>query len=102
MDTSGNTWMADTYYNTGKTYSVSSSISNTSDEALYKDERWDPALRPDLLYDIPIENGDYGVVLHFAEVYLSAAGERVFTVTAEGQVVIQSLDIFERVGQTLH
>ena len=52
------------------TYSVSNSIANTTDEALYQDERWDPSAQPDLLYDIPIDNGDYDVVLHFAEVYL--------------------------------
>ena len=48
---------------------------------------------------IPLANGTYDVTLDFAEMYHNAAGQRVFSVSLEGQTVIQDLDIWAVVGQ---
>lgn len=78
---------------------ITRSIANTADDALYQSEQWDPISGEDLAYEIPnIPNGDYQVVLHFAEVYAESAGVRVFSVAVEGTTVIQDLDIYGTTG----
>ncbi|HEY5792667.1 MAG TPA: malectin domain-containing carbohydrate-binding protein, partial [Chthoniobacterales bacterium] len=50
-------------------------IANTDDDALYQTER-----TGDFACDLALPNGDYAVVLEFAERYYDAAGARVFNV----------------------
>ncbi|MGH9464107.1 MAG: malectin domain-containing carbohydrate-binding protein, partial [Thermoanaerobaculia bacterium] len=45
-----------------------------------------------------IPNGEYEVTLHFMETAAMAAGQRVFDVSAEGDVVLDDFDIFAAVG----
>ncbi len=99
-DTNGHLWSADTGSNTGTTMSVSDSIDGTVDDPLFQTERWDPSAAPELAYRFALPNGDYTVKLYFAEVYsgITAAGQRVFDVSAEGQVALDSLDIFAEAG----
>lgn len=92
VDTSGNTWLADQYFDGGNVFSTTSDIFQTDDDALYQTERWSQSLG----YDIPIENGAYEVDLHFAEIYFDDFGQRVFDVSIEGQLVEDDLDIYER------
>jgi hypothetical protein len=40
----------------------------------------------------------YSVLLHFAETYFTAAGNRVFNVTINGTTVLSNFDIFAKVG----
>ena len=58
-------------------------------------------------YNIPLTNGDYNVVLHFAEIYWGATGSgsgpvgtgrRIFDVTMEGALILDNYDIFAEVG----
>lgn len=49
-------------------------------------------------YEIPIDNGDYTVRLHFAEMFWSEDNQRVNDISLEGQRRIQALDIFSEVG----
>ena len=100
IDTIGSVWDADNSYNTGNTYISSNSISATSDDALYQSERWDPASSPELAYTFAVENADYDVVLHFAEIYSGAmsTGARVFDVSLEGTKVLDNFDIYSEVG----
>ncbi|TPG65635.1 malectin domain-containing carbohydrate-binding protein, partial [Hymenobacter nivis] len=49
-------------------------------------------------YALPVSNGKYTVVLHFAETYWTAAGQRVFDVAAEGAKVLTRYDIVKKVG----
>jgi hypothetical protein len=99
-DSAGNLWSADTGFNTGNTYSTASAINNTVNDALYQTERWDPSTSPELTYAFNLPNGDYLVNLHFAEIYSGAfgAGRRVFDLLLEGQLRIDNLDIYSRVG----
>jgi len=50
-------------------------------------------------FDLP--NGRYALRLHFAETYdgIKAAGERVFSVKVQGNVVLKDLDIFKATGK---
>ena len=58
-----------------------------------------------LWYNIPLEDGEYKVVLHFAELWFGATGggaggvgSRVFDVNIEGELVEDNLDVFAEVG----
>ena len=58
-----------------------------------------------MAYDIPVQDGEYQVKLHFAELWFEAtgggaggAGSRVFDVSIEGQLVEDNLDVFAEVG----
>lgn len=97
-DTAGQIWAKDSFFSggTAKKYSSTQSVSGTSDPALYQTERYAQTLT----YMIPLANGTYDVTLDFAEMYHNAAGHRVFSVSLEGQTVIQDLDIWAVVGQS--
>ena len=42
--------------------------------------------------------GTYTVTLKFAEIYFTAAGQRVFNVNINGQSVLSNFDIFAQAG----
>jgi hypothetical protein len=100
IDLAGNTWIADTYYNTGVTYETALPIANAFEESLYQTERFDLATGAELKYEIPVLNGDYNISLHFAEIYRQSQknGSRVFSVSIEGIIAFRGLDIFSIVG----
>ncbi|SNC77728.1 N-acetylneuraminic acid mutarotase, partial [Hymenobacter gelipurpurascens] len=80
----------------GNTFSVTSPIAATTDDALYQTERY--GTNGAFSYALPVASGSYTVVLHFAELYWTAAGQRVFDVSAEGQKVLTAYDIVKKVG----
>jgi hypothetical protein len=94
--------MADQYYSLSGTYTNNgiADIIGTTDDELYKSERYGVGFG----YALPVENGDYDVDLHFAEIYFGSAvasvgvNERVFDVTIEDNLVIDNLDIYDTVG----
>ncbi|MCT9934361.1 malectin domain-containing carbohydrate-binding protein [Planotetraspora sp. A-T 1434] len=49
-------------------------------------------------YRLPVPNGTYAVDLSFLDPLSTAAGQRVFSVTAEGQTVISDLDAYQVAG----
>ena len=53
----------------------------------------------DFSYNIPVENGEYEVVLHMVENFHTAAGKRIFDVLIEGEVVIDDIDLFVERGK---
>ncbi|MEM9933018.1 MAG: malectin domain-containing carbohydrate-binding protein, partial [Bacteroidota bacterium] len=89
-------FQADKYYlgNTSE-YSVSTDIAGTQDDDLYQSERWGY----EFSYQIPVINGEYNVVLHFAEVYWADANKRVFDISAEGDEYFSSFDIYKEYGK---
>jgi N-acetylneuraminic acid mutarotase len=100
-DPEGNYWEADDgYYNTGISYSTNVSISGTTLEPLYLDERWDDTNTPEMVYSFPAEPGSYVVRLHFAEIFAanSEPGSRVFDVQIEGETALQNYDIVADTG----
>ncbi len=44
-------------------------------------------------------NGNYVVVLHFAEIYWNGPGKRIFNVSMQGTQAISNLDIYSKVGK---
>jgi glucose/arabinose dehydrogenase/predicted nucleic acid-binding protein len=100
IDLAGNTWIADTYYNTGGKYETALPIANAFEERLYQTERYALATGEELKYEIPVLNGNYNISLHFAEIYRKSQkkGGRVFSVSIEDTIVFEGLDIFDTVG----
>lgn len=110
-----NDWTADKQYAAGSfgyigssaTFSTTSNISGTTDPTLYKTERYgndftDPAKRLHYKFDVP--NGNYQVVLKFAEIYSSACGlgKRLFHVKIQGTQVLTNFDIFQQAGSVCY
>ncbi len=100
FDQAGKLWQSDTGFQGGWTYSFASEIAGTDEDALYQDERYGS-----FAYSFPLVNGAYRVRLHFAEIYWGApgggepgAGNRVFSVTANGVQIISDLDLYAQVG----
>jgi hypothetical protein len=93
---------ADQYASGGTTHSVSNTITltgvtNPAPQAVYQSERYGtstytfPSLTP---------SSRYSVRLHFAELYWTASGKRVFTVAINGSTVLSSFDIYAAAGAT--
>ena len=94
-DPSGNIWAADTGTSDGVSFSTGSDIANTTTPALYQSERWNGGT---FQYQFNVPNGSYRVNLKFAEIYNTAAGQRVFNVNINGQPVLTNFDIFALAG----
>ena len=99
-DVSANEWSADQEYTLGSygyiggnIYSTSDSIAGTDDDQLYQSERWGMSA-----YRFDMPDGDYSVVLHFAEIFLKQSGSRLMSVDIEGVTVLSDLDIYDEVG----
>jgi hypothetical protein len=94
-------WQVDTgFANTGNPFSTQATISADSTVptgtplALFATERFDLPEGPELSYAFPVVPGAaYEVRLYFAEIYSSAAGQRVFDVSIEGTMVLDDFDI---------
>lgn len=100
-DLAGNTWYDDQGFNGGSALVSGNAIAATGDDVLYQSERYDSSSSgANLQYAFAVPAGEYEVVLHFAETFatITGPGQRVFDVTAEGELAIDDLDIFARVG----
>ncbi|KAG9354687.1 hypothetical protein JZ751_001400 [Albula glossodonta] len=72
--------------------------SSPEDQILYQTERYN---EDTFGYEVPIrEEGDYILVMKYAEVYFAQSQQKVFDVRLNGHVVVKDLDIFERVGHS--
>jgi hypothetical protein len=87
-DKAGNTWSADTAFSGGGTYSITGAIAGTTDGRLYQSER-----NGNMSYAFSVPDGTYTVTLKFAELYWTAAGQRVFNVSINGKVLLTNFDI---------
>jgi hypothetical protein len=92
-DASGRIWAADLLPLTPDT--TFANVHKIQDP-LYQTERYGDTIH----YDISVPDGDYEVVLDFAEIYWGAQriGARVFDVFIEGNLGWENLDIFSEVG----
>jgi hypothetical protein len=99
-DTLGQVWEADNpYVSFGRSFTVTgAAIAGTDDDVLFRSERWDHPSDDPMRFDFQVENGLYQVRLGFAEIYGFKAGERVFDVIINDQVVLKWHDIFAKVG----
>ncbi|MCI0514822.1 T9SS type A sorting domain-containing protein, partial [candidate division KSB1 bacterium] len=99
-DLNGQIWESDRAYSagswgylSGNSYTTSHAIANTQDDPIYQSHRW--GLQG---YQFDLANGTYQVTLHFAEVYCTRAGQRIFSVEIEKQRVLSNYDIYAEVG----
>lgn len=86
-------YQADAYFTGGEIYEVDVDIAGTNEDTVYVTERYNASS-----YAIPVDNGVYNVVLNFSETYHQVVGERLFNVLAEGQVMLNNVDIFATAG----
>ena len=93
-----NSFVADEDYSTGgttyavtNTITIPASVTNAAPAAVYQSAR-----QGTVTYTIPglTTGASYTVRLHFAELYFSAAGDRVFNVAINGTAVLTNFDIY--------
>jgi hypothetical protein len=95
-DTLGQLWSADTGFTGGNVANTTKTITNTTDPALYQSERYGS-----FNYRFNVSNGNYNVVLKFAEIYWTSAGQRTFNVSINGTQVLTNFDIVAAAGGAL-
>jgi hypothetical protein len=95
-DSQGNLWAADNGFTAGGSYSTNATISNTTSPTLYQTEHY--SNNGLLEYTTTVPNGQYSVVLKFAEIYFTAAGQRVFNIIINGTTVATNFDPFAAAG----
>jgi hypothetical protein len=92
------TFAKDAYFATSLARTIVKPIAGTTNDAIYQSERYAIAPNRNLNYAIPVSNGQYKVVLHFAELYHTSVGKRVFDVVIENKKVLDNYDIVKSVG----
>ncbi|HSV14291.1 MAG TPA: malectin domain-containing carbohydrate-binding protein, partial [Tepidisphaeraceae bacterium] len=92
-DLAGHAWSADMDFTGGTVSNGRYPVAGTSDDPLFYTRRWGTET-----YNIPLANGSYTLNLYFAEPVMTAAGKRVFNVSAEGQPLLTNLDLFVAAG----
>ncbi len=89
-------WVSDDgYYQYGTIGGDSADISNVANPEIYKLQRW---MSGDLNYNFNLPNGNYMVILKFAETYFNSPGQRVFNVIVNGTKVVPNFDAFKAAG----
>jgi len=91
-DPSGNVWAADFGFVGGNTVDRGDiAVDGTELDELFQTERWNMDA-----YEIPVPDGSYDVVLHFAETYsgIDDEGKRIFDVVVQDEVSFDDLDVF--------
>jgi len=106
----GKLFASDRYHGSGTSVYTNNNITDiraTTEDGLYKKERSASVNLGNFSYNVPVSNGNYQVVLHFAEIFFGAtgarplegqAGKRIFSVNIEGNRKIQDLDIIALAG----
>jgi hypothetical protein len=86
----GRRWNADQYFIGGNSYiDGSNPINQTLDYSLYQTERYG-----EFKYEIPVPvAGSYNVILHFAELYWTDIGQRLFNIDIESTATFENFDI---------
>src|SRR5262249_28666224 len=93
-DTLGQAWAIDNSFSGGSTFATTAAITGTTDPTLHKPERWAPGFQN--TFTVPA--GSYSVTLKYAEIFFTAAGQRVFNVNINGTAVQTNFDIFAAAG----
>lgn len=96
MTAAGVEYQADRFATGGATNSTTAAISGAVQSALYQSERYGT-----FTYEIPVSNAAYSLKLHFAEITQTTKGARLFSLSVEGQPVLQNFDLFAQVGRNV-
>ena len=75
-------------------------IDQATFDAIFKTERFDNDLDPEMMYTIPLENGQYTVNIYVGDSFANTSqpGQRVFDISMEGTVVQDNLDLITEFG----
>ena len=92
------TFSADAYFTPGSTYSTATPVTAPINDAIYRTERGSSTNNGTFGYAFPVTNGAYTVILHFAEIFYTTAGKRIFDVSMEGTKVLDNYDIVAKAG----
>ncbi|WP_031428719.1 malectin domain-containing carbohydrate-binding protein [Flavimarina sp. Hel_I_48] len=107
IEIDGMSFSADSYFNGGRKYTNYGipAIHDTEKDAIYRSERSTGTGSGGFSYTIPVENGNYKVKCHFAEIYWGATGggsggkgKRLINISIENQKRLSDLDIIREVG----
>jgi hypothetical protein len=90
----GTTWGADADFSGGTPFTTTASITGTSDPTLYQTVHFGNTFS----YTFAVPNGNYSVALKFAEIFWTAANQRVFNVSINGTPALSNFDIFTPAG----
>lgn len=93
-DGGGQMWIADVGFGRGNMVLGPDPISGAFDQDILAEARE----AQNFSYALPVVDADYRVTLHFAETVHQGALLREFDVVAEGQLVVDDLDLFALVG----
>jgi hypothetical protein len=98
VDGQNNTWAADEDFMNGTGLPPSSpmvTVTGTDTSALYNGQRYG---NPNFTYTFTVPNGTYVVTLKFAELYVTAAAQRLFNIALNGTAIETNFDIFAEAG----
>ena len=103
VDSGSNVWEADTGYFFGgtSTFAADAFISNADSSLndMYVSERAHEKDTPSMTYELPTpEAGVYRLRLHFAEIFFTNTGKRVFSIKVNGVFLETGFDIVARAG----
>jgi hypothetical protein len=99
IDISQRIWQPDQYNVGGTTYSdIDTQIDDTADDLIYQYERYGL----EFSYEIPVPVNIYEITLHFAELYWTDVGQRIFDVSVEGNNTVQNVDILNIANGATH
>ena len=90
VDSNNKLWLADANFVGGLAATVGDAIDFTTDDFIYQSQR----AGGNFNYSIPVEDGNYKVNLHLAELDFGDAGFREFDVALEGDLVLDNYDIW--------
>ncbi len=97
VDSQGVMWSGDKQF-TGGTAAVQTppiTISGTDSAVLYNGQRYGD---PGFSYAFSVPDGTYTVTMKFAELYVTGAGQRLFSIAINGTTVESSFDIYATAG----
>lgn len=97
----GKLWEADISYRRGNIKldrPGATPIAGTDEDALYQTYLSSNADFNEIRYEVPLQNGNYAVRMHFVENFWSAAGARVFHISLENITKLFNFDIYSEVG----
>jgi Malectin domain/Annexin len=91
----GRQWIADQYFSGGVTFADRTKpVHGTSNDQLYQCLRFGA-----FQYEIPLpHNGEYEVILHFAEIFWEGVGQRRFRVQVENLKTTEDMDLVQLGG----
>lgn len=88
-DSSGQKWYADAGFTGGVADARPFPVANTNDPALFYTRRYGASFT----YSLPLADGDYTLNLYFVETWFTHPGQRIFSVTAQGQPLLTHFDL---------